>query len=131
MKRKFLSLVVVMAMLIAFVPCIYAAAIVDSGTCGAQGDNLTWTLDDEGTLTISGTGEMANWMPFSAPYSPWESNESIQNVSINTEVMSIGNFAFYGCKNIKTISIPNSVSYIGDDAFGIALTICGKTGSYA
>lgn len=35
-----------------------------SGTCGAEGnngDNLTWILDDEGVLTISGTGAMANW----------------------------------------------------------------------
>ena len=29
-----------------------------SGTCGAQGDNLTWTLTDDGTLTISGKGDM-------------------------------------------------------------------------
>ena len=30
--------------------------IVDSGNCGANGDNITWTLDDAGTLTISGEG---------------------------------------------------------------------------
>ena len=36
-----------------------AAGIVDSGTCGAEGDgsNLTWTLDSEGVLTISGSGD--------------------------------------------------------------------------
>ena len=34
------------------------AAIVDSGECG---DNLTWTLDDEGTLTIRGTGSMNDY----------------------------------------------------------------------
>ena len=37
--------------------------IVASGTCGAEGnngDNLTWILDDEGVLTISGTGAMAS-----------------------------------------------------------------------
>ena len=32
-----------------------SAATVDSGSCG---NSATWTLDDEGTLTISGTGEM-------------------------------------------------------------------------
>ena len=37
-----------------------AADVVESGVCGAEGDNLTWTLDDEGTLTISGEGEMEN-----------------------------------------------------------------------
>ena len=35
-----------------------AATIVDSGTCGS---NLTWTLDSDGLLTISGTGEMASY----------------------------------------------------------------------
>lgn len=37
--------------------------IVDSGTCGAEGDgsNLKWTLDSEGTLTISGQGKMADY----------------------------------------------------------------------
>ena len=33
------------------------ASAAESGTCG---ENLTWTLDDEGTLTISGTGAMDN-----------------------------------------------------------------------
>ena len=31
----------------------------ESGTCG---ENLTWVLDDEGTLTISGTGEMEDFL---------------------------------------------------------------------
>ena len=40
-------------------PTFYADgnSTVDSGTCG---DNLTWTLDSAGTLTISGTGEMTS-----------------------------------------------------------------------
>ena len=38
-----------------------AAEIVDSGNCG---DNLTWTLDSEGTLTISGNGSMENYDPY-------------------------------------------------------------------
>lgn len=38
-----------------------AALASETGWCGAVADNLTWSLDDEGTLTISGTGEMATW----------------------------------------------------------------------
>ncbi|MBQ0010838.1 MAG: hypothetical protein KBS76_07045 [Ruminococcus sp.] len=34
---------------------VVSAGNIDSGFCGAQGDNVTWTLDEEGTLTISGT----------------------------------------------------------------------------
>ena len=56
---KWLALV---GMLVALFCCSAAiAAEVASGTCGAQGDNLTWTLDDSGTLTISGTGDMADY----------------------------------------------------------------------
>ena len=43
--------------------------VISSGTCG---DNLTWTLDNEGLLTISGTGDM---YAFSMYGSPWYSNK--------------------------------------------------------
>ena len=40
-----------------------AADVVYSGTCGAEGDgsNMTWTLDSEGVLTISGSGGMHDY----------------------------------------------------------------------
>jgi len=67
-----------------------AAEVVGSGTCG---DNLTWVLDDEGTLTISGTGDMNDYMLYvPGPYdegwetyvsSPWWDNtENIVTVII-------------------------------------------------
>ena len=56
MKKRILSVVLVLSMMVSFMPIIASAAT--SGTCG---DNLTWTLDDNGTLTISGTGEMKNY----------------------------------------------------------------------
>ena len=35
-----------------------AAEILDSGSCG---ENVTWTLDSNGVLTISGTGPMTDY----------------------------------------------------------------------
>ena len=35
------------------------AEVVASGNCGAEGNNVTWTLDDQGTLTLDGTGATA------------------------------------------------------------------------
>ena len=35
--------------------------IVASGKFGIYGDNLTWELNSEGTLTISGEGAMGDW----------------------------------------------------------------------
>lgn len=73
MKKRILSLLMVLAMVVSLLPMNVlmisaeptegedlpngAATIVASGECGANGDNLTWTLDDEGTLTISGEGD--------------------------------------------------------------------------
>ena len=106
MKKKILSLVVVMAMLLSFMPVIAQAAT--SGECG---DNLTWTLDDEGTLTISGTGDMTDWSYSSVPW--YSSRSSIKNVIIGNSVTSIGSSAFDSCSSLKSVVIPDSVTSIG------------------
>lgn len=75
-----------------------AAEGVSSGFCGGEGDgtNLTWTLDSEGTLTISGRGEMAAYA--SAAKQPWYSDRSsLKTLVIESGVTSIGNYAFSGC----------------------------------
>ena len=89
-----------------------AATIVASGTCGAQGDNLTWILDDEGTLTISGSGEMCDYT-WASP-SPWGSD--VTEALIENSVTSIGDEAFKGCTGLTSITIPNSVTSIGEGA---------------
>ena len=100
-----------------------APVIVDSGTCGAEGDNLTWMLDDAGTLTISGTGDMSNYSqnPISSTIStaPWGSG--VISLIICDGVTSIGNYAFYYCRSLTSITIADSVTSIGNYAF----TVCG------
>ena len=90
--------------------------ITASGTCGAQGDNLTWELSCDSILTISGTGEMANYS--NVPSVPWYSyNSSIQYVVIGNNVTSIGERAFSNCSGLTSVTIPNSVTSIGYEAF--------------
>ncbi|MCD7771100.1 MAG: leucine-rich repeat domain-containing protein, partial [Oscillospiraceae bacterium] len=92
------------------------STVVDSGTCGADGDNLTWVLTSDGTLTISGEGEMENF--YSDYYVPWYSyNESIFNVVISYGVTSVGSNAFSGCSSITDVSLANSVTTLGDFVF--------------
>ena len=56
-----------------------AEPVPTSGTCG---ENLTWTLDDAGTLTISGKGDMKNYYKDDpSPWSRFPSN-SIKKVVI-------------------------------------------------
>lgn len=88
------------------------STIVDSGTCG---ENLTWTLDPAGTLTISGTGEMEEFDYFGAPWS--RNRDSIKTVVIESGVTTIGRDAFCVCERLTSITVPESVTSIGADAF--------------
>lgn len=84
-----------------------------SGKCG---DNLTWILDNECILTISGKGAMVDFVDSSAQ--PWsELRGSICEVKIQNGVTSIGNYAFDSCSRIENMTIPSSVTSIGDYAF--------------
>ena len=93
-----------------------AADVVASGNCGQSGANVTWSLDSEGTMTISGSGKMKDYLYPSDM--PWNSNKnSIKNIVVGNGVTSIGREAFYGCAGLTSISIPDGVTSIGDGAF--------------
>lgn len=96
---------------------------VTSGTCGAEGDgsNLRWSLSG-GVLTISGTGAMKNWKNYYDP-SPWEKNDQITHVVIESGVTSIGNSAFWGCFYLTDISMPDTVTRIGGEAIYACLNL--------
>lgn len=122
MKKKVLSIVLVLSMLCAFMPFVASAEVVENGTCG---ENLTWTLDDDGTLTISGTGDMEDWSD-NANNSPFHIiSDAIKTVVIKNGVTNIGGKTFYCCKKLTSIEIPNSVTSIGDSAFGGCWSLTG------
>ena len=92
--------------------------IVASGNCGKNGDNVTYQLDDNGLLVISGTGEMEDYDYMNNNHAPWhEKRESIKTVIITNGVTSIGRGAFYECTSLTSITIPDSVTSIGNGAF--------------
>ena len=116
MKRKFLASLLAVCMALSLLPVTARAAEIASGDCGAEGSNLKWTLDDAGTLTISGTGAMANFS--SSSNQPWASNRSkIRTVTIGGGVTSIGNYAFFDCSGLTSVTIQEGVASIGPDAF--------------
>ena len=109
--------------------------IIDSGTFGGtlyyEGqflNSLIWQLDKEGMLTISGFGSMPNYGASSGSLpnggfehtnkAPWgQYNRFIKTVVIEEGVTTIGRCCFYGCINLEDVTIPNSVTDIGGNAF--------------
>ena len=118
-----------------FLPMVASAD--DSCTCG---DNVTYTyVESTQTLTISGTGSMANYSVNG--FAPWYSYSSkiikaiiedgvtrigdyvfqdcssLTSVTIPNSVTSLGSFAFHDCRSLTSVTIPNSVTSIGSNAF--------------
>ena len=142
MKKRILSLILALAMLCTLLPqaALTASAETLSGSCGAEGDNLTWSFDSEtGLLTISGSGAMADYVIFENN-APWyDYREAITAISLPVGLTSIGNGAFEFCDAIASVSIPDSVTSIGDEAFAYCSSLTDMTipdsvtsiGSYA
>lgn len=87
--------------------------ILASGTCG---DHLTWVLDEDFVLTISGSGAMTNWK--STNDIPWFTyGHDIKAITIEEGVTSIGQSAFIEFIGITSVEIPNSVTSIERGAF--------------
>ena len=110
------KLFTLMLAIMASVGTIYADIV--NGSCGT---NLTWTLNTEtGVLTISGTGEMTNYK-FESNIAPWWVGyaSSIKQIVLEEGITRIGNSAFQACSQLTTttITIPNSVVTIGEQAF--------------
>ena len=72
---------------------------------------VTWTLSDDGTLTILGT-DMPNYNYYNK-YAPWFSQRGkIKKEVIQNGVMGIGNTAFSICSDITSVTFSNSVTII-------------------
>ncbi len=122
-------------------PCLLA-----SGTCGAEGNNLTWELSCDGVLTISGTGAMEDYpsrtaepwaeyrttikevivkegvtsigdRSFSAGTAHLDEGYKIESLTLPNSLIRIGQFAFFDCTTLTSLHIPENVESIGYAAF--------------
>ena len=119
-KLRLLSALLALAMLLALLPtAAFAATEVTHGTCGASGSNVTWKLDSDGTLTISGNGEIRDanggenlrWL--------WIYPDKIKKVIVENGVTEIGGYDFYTCTNLTEVDLSNvqTLKNIRDNAF--------------
>ena len=142
MKKRLVSLLLAISMILSLMPVSAVTAfaedensgavkIIAKGNCGADegGENLKWTLDNNGVLTISGSGAMKDYT--------WDENvrldwygykKDIRSVVLDNRITHIGNYAFDKCTNIESVrytgytgnagvALPESVTTIGVHAF--------------
>ena len=81
-----------------------------AGTCGADGDNLNWSLDSDGVLTISGEGEMQEMFIYLDQ--PWKDyRRDIKEVVIEEGVTKIAEAAFYLLTNLEKVTISSTAEF--------------------
>ena len=113
---KAFSVAIIALFAMIMLPSVNAFASTANGTCGvAGGDNVTWELAG-GVLTISGTGEMADYG--GSLDATWDTyNTDIKSVVVSEGVENIGEAAFYGLTSLESATIAGSVTSIGWHAF--------------
>ena len=93
------------------------AAIIASGKCG---DGISWSLDENGVLWLSGEGRMDSYGRASVV--PWaQVRDQIELVYFDRDITNVGQYAFYGCENLKDVSLPDLLDDIGQYSF----SLCG------
>lgn len=99
---------------------LQTSKVITLTVSGAGGtfENLTWKLDDEGTLTISGSGEMEHASPY-----PWEAYQgTVRKLIVKTGVTSIARSAFSSFEALEEVVLADTVTTIDESAF----FMCGK-----
>ena len=110
MKHRIIALLLAAALCLALLPTAVFAAEPISGVCG---ENLTWTLDTDGVLTVSGTGEM------SFDECPWDAYRSeIKTVVLTQGVTTVAAEAFADCTALTDVRLPEGLLSVGYHAFG-------------
>ena len=86
------------------------------GMADGKSGSLTWFISDEGKLTISGKGRMPDYS--GSALAPWyDYREKILALEVEEGVLSMGDYAFFDCENLKTIQLPKSLTKLGKSCF--------------
>ena len=118
--KKLLAAITSLCLMLSAIPALPVFAAEDNpttGSCGKNGDNVSFVYQD-GTLTISGTGEMADYEKYSDNETPYEDiKRFVKNVVVQEGVTRIGNDAFSYCSELQSVTLPEGIVSIGDNAF--------------
>lgn len=140
--KKLLAAVISLCLVLSAFPAFTAFAAEDNpstGSCGKNGDNVSFVYQD-GTLTISGSGEMADYEKYSDNETPYEDiKQFVKTVVVQEGVTRIGSDAFGSCYKLQSVTLPEGIVSIGDEAFSGTYSLTSITlpesletlGSYA
>ena len=107
MKKRFLSMLLAVLMVLTLLP---TAAFADGELSGKCGENVTWKLEGD-TLTISGSGPMEDY--YSHNPAPWRTySDSVVKIVVEEGVTSTGVGAFLEMSNVTSVSLPQSLESI-------------------
>jgi hypothetical protein len=120
------ALMVVLCVAVGMTVSAQERTIIDSGECGGRGDNVVWTLYDDGELVISGEGDIVHNKGMLG-YTWLEYDFYIRSVIIGEGVTSIGDKAFGQCINLTSVTIPDSMISIGGRAFAECTSLTSIT----
>ena len=99
----------------ATIHCTDGDFLFETLCCGSCDDNLTWELDRNGVMTISGTGEMGDYF-ISYPW--FDDTERINSIIILEGVTYVGKGAFGACNSLRDLTVANRNCRFGKDVFG-------------
>lgn len=88
--------------------------LVSAGQCG---ENAFYALYSDGSLKLYGSGATYDYS--SSNSSPFDGNQVVQSITVSSGITKIGNKIFADCDNLKTVSLPDTVTSIGESVFTI------------
>lgn len=134
MKKRILMLLLAVCLMVTLLPVsVFAEESVLDAKTGTCGEGISWTLSD-GTLTVSGSGEMED----GAPWADYENQierlvltggitkigaeafydyDRLEEIDFGDSLVEIGERAFYGCDDLTLIHLPATFRTFGAEAF--------------
>ena len=111
MKKKLLSILLVLSLMLTLVPAAFAADIAASGTCGAEGDgsNVTGMIDKNGVLTVTGTGAITS---DAMQIRQLSYRSDVTSAVIGEGITDMGALWMSGYTSLVSVSFPDTITLL-------------------